>query len=62
MARAAAKLLVATETFSTDVDGHEVIVHAGVTRVRAGHPVVKGREHLFVPEPDEVDVPEPSGT
>jgi hypothetical protein len=46
---AKAKLLVARETFAAEVDGQERIFHAGVTRLRANHPAVKGREHLFEP-------------
>jgi hypothetical protein len=40
-------ILVATETFATVVDGVPISVRRGETRVRAGHPLVKGREMWF---------------
>jgi hypothetical protein len=40
-------ILVATETFTCTVDGSPVTVHKGQTRVRAGHPILKGREMWF---------------
>lgn len=40
-------ILVAKETFTADYDGHPVTIEGGKTRVRAGHPLTKGREHLF---------------
>ena len=40
-------ILVATETFTTTLDGAPVVVHKGQTRVRAGHPLVKGHEMWF---------------
>lgn len=43
----AGKLLVARETFVCELDGHEVHVWAGETKVPAGHPITKGRAHLF---------------
>ena len=43
------EVLVARETFSCVVDGREVLVWKGETRVRAGDPLVKGREGLFEP-------------
>jgi hypothetical protein len=51
----AATLLVARETFTAVVDGREVVVRAGETRVPADHPLVKGRRALFedaAPGPD----------
>jgi hypothetical protein len=47
MAAAKQQVLVAVESFACEVDGRELIVQAGITRVRPDHPVVKGREHLF---------------
>lgn len=41
------ELLVATKTFLTSVDGRRVRVVKDQTRVRAGHPLLEGREHLF---------------
>lgn len=42
-------LFVAKEAFTTTLDGVEVTVKQGVTRVRAGHPLLKGREMYFEP-------------
>jgi hypothetical protein len=46
---AAKQVLVAAETFSVDLDGEQVLVWKGETKVPAGHPLAKGREHLFEP-------------
>jgi hypothetical protein len=46
---AAAKVLVATASFVTELKGREVRVHAG-ERFQASHPVVKARGELFEPE------------
>lgn len=43
------EIFVAKETFVTDIDGAMVSVQAGQTRVREGHPLMAGREHLFEP-------------
>ena len=40
---------VAKESFACRLDGKRVIVNRGKTRVRHGHPLLKGREHLFSP-------------
>ena len=42
-------IYVATRTFVTTLDGKRVMVNRGKTRVRHGHPLLKGREHLFSP-------------
>jgi hypothetical protein len=49
MARRKSEPLVATTSFSCDVDGAEVFVHVGDV-VPATSPVVKGRESFFVPQ------------
>ncbi len=38
---------VATETFACEVDGAGVIVHAGETRVREGHPMLDAYRGSF---------------
>lgn len=43
------QIFVAKESFSTVLDGQEIIVNRGQTRVRAGHPLLKGREIFFEP-------------
>lgn len=49
------RVFVARETFSwTDADGVPLIAHAGQTRVREGHPLLAGREHLFDPVEGQV--------
>ena len=47
---------VATASFEAFVDGERVLVQRGKTRVRDGHPILKGREHLFVPQTVRFDV------
>lgn len=42
------KILVVKETFSITADGAPMTVHKGKT-ARSTHPIVEGREHLFVP-------------
>lgn len=52
MAAKKATVLVAGETFTAQVGGETVVVHAG-QRVVSSHPLVKGREALFAePGPD----------
>jgi hypothetical protein len=45
---AAKKLIVATVTFACELDGCELVVHAGDI-LESTHPAVKGREKLFEP-------------
>lgn len=50
-------IYVATESFSTTLkDGTPVIVQKGLTRVRAGHELLKGREVFFKPLDIQYDV------
>jgi hypothetical protein len=51
-----AQIFVAKQSFSAEVDGVPVIVSAGVTRVRAGHALLAGREALFEPITVHYDV------
>jgi len=43
----AGEILIATQTFSTTIDGEEFTVHAGRTRVRAGHPLIAANPGYF---------------
>lgn len=54
------EIFVAKQSFSTDVDGVPISVNAGITRVRAGHPLLKGREDLFEPITVHYDVDQAS--
>ena len=49
-------IYVATHTFSTDYDGKTEFVHRGVTRVRAGHPLVRLNPQFFAPVDAHYDV------
>ncbi len=42
-------ILVCRESAVFQFGGERVVVHKGQTRVRAGHPILEGREHLFEP-------------
>jgi len=44
---ASSDIYVAKQSFATELDGVPIIVNRGATRVRAGHPLLKGREDLF---------------
>ena len=46
-------VFMATESFSAALDGEVVYVSRG-DLVRAGHPLLRGREELFVPATDRV--------
>jgi hypothetical protein len=43
------EILVAVESFAHRYAGSDHHFTAGQTRVRAGHPILKGIEHLFEP-------------
>ena len=50
MAKSTGQVFVATQSGSAYVEGlGDVPFIRGVTRVRAGHPLLKGREYLFEP-------------
>lgn len=49
------RVFVATETFITHVDGRQVNVVKGKTRVREGHVLLTKNPHLFKPAEDFVD-------
>lgn len=51
-------VLVARETFVCNINGKRCQVNEG-DLVRAGHPVTKGREHLFG-EPDVLEYERPA--
>lgn len=43
----AEEIFVANRTALIRHDGREIMLRRGITRVRAGHPLLKGREALF---------------
>lgn len=45
---------VATTTFACQLDGENVVVHAGETRVRVGHPLLDRYEGYFEPVGSDV--------
>jgi hypothetical protein len=47
-------VFVATETGVTDLNGTRYNFQAGVTRVRAGHPLLKACPNCFTPDPEAV--------
>lgn len=56
MAANSGDILVANETGMIIVDGERYMIHKGVTRVRKGHPMIKGNEALFKPIDVHYDV------
>ena len=54
------QIYVAKESFATDVDGVSVSVVGDVTLVREGHPLLKGREHLFKAVVPHYEVEQPA--
>ena len=55
----AGEILIATETVLTEFEGENVYIYAGQTTVREGHPILKGREAMFIPVQVHYDLPEP---
>ena len=51
-------IFVATDSVLTDVEGSNVYITAGQT-AREGHPILKGREAMFIPVQVTYDLPEP---
>jgi len=43
------RIFIAKESFAMNFNGADISVIAGSTRVREGHPLLKGPEHLFEP-------------
>lgn len=50
------EILVARESAVFTHDGEKHVIHRGITRVRAGHPILEGREDLFEPLTVHYDV------
>lgn len=51
-----ADIFVAKESFATDYEGSPIIVKAGQTRVRKGHPLLKKHSQFFEPLEIHYDV------
>lgn len=51
-----ADIFVAKESFATDYEGSPIIVKAGQTRVRKGHPLLKKHAQFFEPLEIHYDV------
>lgn len=50
-----ADIVTPKETFQVEYEGAPVLLRAGVTRVRAGHPIMNGNESRFEHVSDHVD-------
>jgi len=50
------EILVAIESAIFRYEGADVMITKDLTRVRAGHPITKGREHLFKPVDAHYDI------
>lgn len=48
------KILIARETFATQIGDESIVVQKDITRVRADHPVVKANPDAFVEVDDKV--------
>ncbi len=51
-----AEVLIARDSFVLEYEGAPVSIVGGVTRVRSGHPMLKGVEHLFEPMTVHYDI------
>lgn len=47
-------VLIAIESFSTEINGHPEAIIKGVTRVRASHPLARQNPEYFKPVDDHV--------
>lgn len=54
----AGNVFVAVESVLTEFEGRNVYITAGQT-AREGHPILKGREAMFIPLQVDYDLPEP---
>jgi hypothetical protein len=52
-------ILVAATSATFAYEGQTVWLTQGRTTVREGHPILKGREHLFKPFTIDYELPEP---
>jgi hypothetical protein len=50
------EILIAVDSGAVTVEGREYIVHKGITRVRAAHPLAKAMPDLFKPIDVHYDV------
>lgn len=48
-------IMVATTSFSTEIDGRPEPINAGLSRLRASHPIVRQNPEFFKPVEDAVD-------
>lgn len=55
----AGDILVAKRSAFFTYEGQRVMVKAGRTHVRAGHPILAGREDMFAPVEVDFDLDEP---
>lgn len=52
-------LFICTGSFITHFDGEDRVIQAGHTVVRAGHPILQGREGMFEPLTVHYETPQP---
>ena len=57
------KLLVASKSFVTTVDGHRVVFKKGKTRIRSSHPLARKMPQMFRDaDPESSNVPDVEDT